>query len=256
MVHGRALWAGAHATAFGALAASVLAVAACGSSSSRSSSDAASAKSLTGAIEQRLDAADLLPPLYRTVHEAMPSTAFKVAGKPGLQYVSDLFVAGTVESVDPGGSFAWPNGPQIVGQPSTAEQLPFNAASAKISDITLLVSVSESVSRSAALRGLKKVKIGIALSSPANLDAARAEYPAGTKIAAILLSNEKTTFTEDASTFGVVGYGQLLGTVDTTGTAKFPAWYHSDQSAEDNPDGISLTELVQPIAVPVNGRTP
>jgi hypothetical protein len=112
------------------------------------------------------------------------------------------------------------------------------------------------VSRSAALRGLKEVKMGIALGSPANLDAARAEYPAGTRIAAILLSNEKTTFSEDTSTFGVVGYGQLLGTVDTTGTAKFPAWYHSDQSAADNPNGISLTELVQPIAIPVNGRTP
>jgi hypothetical protein len=227
----------------------------CASSSSHKSSES-SATTLTSAIEHRLDTADLLPPLYHSLREAMPTTAFKVKGRADLQYASDLFVVGTVESVDEGKSFAWPNGPQIVGQPSTTQQLPYNDPSAQISDIMLRVTVSQSVARSPELTKVKELKIGIALNSPADIQAARAEYPAGTKIAAILLSNEKTTFSEDAATLGVVGYGQLLGTVDALGVAKFPAWYHSDQSAADSPSGISVKDLVQPITAPIDRATP
>ena len=77
----------------------------------------------------------------------MPTTPFRVKGQTGLRYVSDLFVEGTVESVDEGASFAWPDGPQLVGQPSTAKVLPFNGKGAQISDVTLNISVSSSVAR-------------------------------------------------------------------------------------------------------------
>jgi hypothetical protein len=99
-------------------------------------------------IRTQLGLLDALPPLYRSAREAMPTTAFVVKGEAGPQYVSDLSVTGRVVSVDAGSSFSYAGGPQVLGQPSTTEQLPFNAKGADVSDISLAVDVDVDVDRS------------------------------------------------------------------------------------------------------------
>lgn len=203
-------------------------------------------------VEALNQSASFLPPLYRTAREAMPTTSFKVDGKPQSP-VSDLFVVGRVASIDEGRSFSWPNGPQVQGGPATQEEHPFNAPKSQISTISMQVDVERSIAGEPGLPQLKTVRIGLSLPSPVDMNSVRAEFPAGRRIAAILVANAKTPFVEDPNWFGVLGYGEMLGFVDEGGTVTFPAW-SDGRDASGQMATTSLEELVTPVNGPVEIR--
>jgi hypothetical protein len=205
--------------------------------------------SLAERIDQRLEMASLSPPLYKTATEAMPTTSFQLAGQAEPVYASDLFVVGRVVEIVPESSFAWPGGPSIVGEPSNEKKLPFNGSGAEISDIAFSVSVDKAVAREPSLESLTSVKVGLALPSPVNLDEIRKEYPPGTRIAAILVSNDKTTFHEDSNLFGFLGYGAFLGEIDKIDIVHFPAWTEGREVGA--PEGTPLSQLLTPISGPI-----
>ena len=127
---------------------------------------------------------------YSSSLEATPLTTYVIDGEEKPNPVSDLFVVGTVLSVTGGMGYSWPDGPQEAGGEPTEKSHAFNHEDAWISTVHLTVSIESSLYRDATFASLQEVKIGLALSSPVNLDSLRTEL-VGQRIAAPLRTNEK-----------------------------------------------------------------
>ena len=159
---------------------------------------------------------------YTSPLEATPLTTYVIDGEEKPNPVSDLFVVGTVLSVTGGMGYSWPDAPQEVGGEPTEETHAFNHEDAWLSTVHLTVSIESSLYRDATFASLQEVKIGLALSSPVNLDSLRTEL-VGQRIAAPLRTNEKTFFRQEPGVYGVLLSGEMLGFVGDDGMVSFPA---------------------------------
>lgn len=109
------------------------------------------------------------------------------------------------------------------------------------------------------------VRIGLSLLSPVDLEALQRELE-GRRIAAQLITNEKTAFDLEPDSFGVVDYGALLGFIsDDDLLVSFPAFDLGPYLGPDvsNPT-VPLADLLTPpelvslktvdgVMVPVDG---
>lgn len=197
--------------------------------------------------ELRDQPASFAQPLYRSPAEASPITVFVVDGERHGP-VSDVLVAGVVDSVEAGAGYSWPpdEAEPVDGQPSRYETHGFNDPAAWVSTVQLVVQVEESLYLDASFDGLSSVRIGLFLLSPVCLEALRTELE-GRRIAAQLI-NEEPAYDLEPNAFGVVGDGTLLGFVDDeSGIVSFPAF---DLGPWLGPEAFSssvpLAELLQP----------
>lgn len=159
---------------------------------------------------------------YSSPVEATPLTTYVIDGEEKPNPVSDLFVVGEVRSVTGGMGYSWPEGPQEEGGEPTAATHAFNHEDAWISTVHLTVAIESSLYRNAALASLREVKVGLALESPVDLDSLGAEL-VGQRIAAPLLTNDKTFFRLEPGVYGVLLSGGMLGFVGDDGMVSFPA---------------------------------
>ena len=181
---------------------------------------------------------------YSSPVEATPLTTYVIDGDEKPNPVSDLFVVGTVLSVNGGMGYSWPDGPQEAGGEPTEATHAFNHEDAWISTVHLTVSIESSLYRDAAFASLQEVKIGLALSSPVNLDSLRTEL-IGQRIAAPLLTNDKTFFRQEPGVYGVLLSGEMLGFVGDGGMVSFPALtslHHPSSGLHE----YSLADLLNP----------
>ena len=181
---------------------------------------------------------------YSSPVEATPLTTYVIDGEEKPNPVSDLFVVGTVLSVDGGMGYSWPDGPQVAGGEPTEATHGFNHEDAWISTVYVTVSIDSSLYRDAAFASLQEVKIGLALSSPVNLDSLRTEL-VDQKIAAPLLTHDKTFFRQEPGVYGVLLSGEMLGFVGDDGMVSFPALtsLHHPSSGQHQ---YSLVDLLNP----------
>ena len=181
---------------------------------------------------------------YSSPLEATPLTTYVIDGEEKPNPVSDLFVVGTVLNVTGGMGYSWPDGPQEAGGEPTEKSHAFNHEDAWISTVHLTVSIESSLYRDATFASLQEVKIGLALSSPVNLDSLRTEL-VGQRLAAPLRINEKTFFRQEPGVYGVLLSGEMLGFVGDDGMVFFPALtslHHPNSGLHQ----YSLADLLNP----------
>ena len=181
---------------------------------------------------------------YSSPLEATPLTTYVIDGVEKPNPVSDLFVVGTVLSVTGGMGYSWPDGPQEAGGEPTEATHEFNHEDAWLSTVHLTVSIESSLYRDATFASLQEVKIGLALSSPVNLDSLRTEL-VGQRLAAPLRTNEKTLFRREPGVYGVLLSGEMLGFVGDDGMVSFPALtrlHHPSSGLHQH----SLADLLNP----------
>lgn len=181
---------------------------------------------------------------YSSPVEATPLTTYVIDGDEKPNPVSNLFVVGTVLSVNGGMGYSWPGGPQEAGGEPTEATHAFDHEDAWISTVHLTVSIESSLYRDAAFASLQEVKIGLALSSPVNLDSLRTEL-VGQRIAAPLLTNDKTFFRQEPGVYGVLLSGEMLGFVGDDGMVSFPALTSLSHPSSGLHE-YSLAELLNP----------
>lgn len=214
-----------------------LALTSCGGDSTRKAND----RPLADQVLELRSTGDFAQVPYRSAVEATPTSTITIDGvvQPPP---SDLLVAGRVTAVEPGRSFSWPAGPQIVGRPSTRVEHKFNDPDAWISTVIVEVAIDKSSFVDDRYAGLKVVRFGLSLHSPVDVDAIRSELLAYDRVVALLVANEFTPFDQDKDLFGVLGYGEFLGFVDKVGNVVFKA---SDLATETNgiPQAVTVDEL-------------
>ena len=183
-------------------------------------------------------------PIYESPVETTPLTRYVVDGIEQTVGVSDLFVIGTVERVAAGYGYSWPDGPQIVGGPTTEVVLPFNHPDAHISTVHLHATVDTSLYRDEAYANQERGVIGLALLSPVDVDSLNSEIT-GKRIAAPLLDNHKTFFRKEPGVYGVLLSGELLGFVSDDGLVEFPA-LHSLPRPQNGSRPITVEDILNP----------
>ncbi|MEO6713365.1 MAG: hypothetical protein ABIM89_08045 [Mycobacteriales bacterium] len=193
-------------------------------------------------------------PWYRTAREAMPTTVFRVNGVMDNRYVSDLFVVARVTSVEGGRSYSWPNGPDVAGAPSGKKVHAFNASDADVSTVYITATVERSVARASDLPAGTSVRLGITMLGKADLKSFQADVP-GTRIAALLVANERSAYPEDPDVFGILENGDLLGRIDDQDVVTFPAWERGPRDGAGALVGVPLTELLSPVT-PIAVKSP
>lgn len=187
-----------------------------------------------------------MPVPFGTAREAMPTATHDLPGARNVR-VSDAFVVGTVLSVDEGRSYAWPNGPDVVGQPSGKLVLPFNAPEAMVSTVYVSIDVERSVGADGAPVLPEKVRIAFTILGKADLRPFRDELP-GTRVAAILESSKRSPlYEEDPDVYAILENGQFLGVIDVNNIVSFPAWESGDREPDGSARRTPLAELTKPI---------
>lgn len=183
---------------------------------------------------------------YSSPVEATPLTTYVIDGVEKPNPVSDLFVVGAVQSVAGGMGYSWADGPQEEGGEPTEATHAFNHEHAWISTVHLTVAIESSLYRDATFASLREVTVGLALASPVNVDSLEAEL-VGQRIAAPLLTNDKTFFRLEPGVYGVLMSGEMLGIVGDDGMVSFPALtsLHHPSSGRHQ---YSLEDLLNPPA--------
>lgn len=199
--------------------------------------------SLEDRLESMFGAVSLSPPLYQSVVEAGPLTQFR-DGALRVEANADAIVVGNVTTVQPGRSFSWPDGPQVVGGPDTQVEHRFNADDAMLSTVHVTVEVTDGVTATGETLAGTTITFGLSLPSPVAVDGLEKELQGFGDVAVLLINNPRSFFTYDPSVYGVLQYGAFLAPV-VNDTVTFPLSGLENESAR-------VADLLQnPVVVPL-----
>ena len=150
--------------------------------------------------------------LYKTLREAMPDVQYLLDGKD--LRASELFVNGTVVTVEPGRSFRW----EFSGDVESRVAVDNDDPTRQVTTYHLTVSIEGVVSGPNVERPGKELTVGLAVNG--FLSAKSVEALLGSRVAMILVHS--TVFDYDPTLWAILQDGELLGLVAANGTVSFP----------------------------------
>lgn len=190
-------------------------------------------------LRQRAARADRIGGTYRSIAEAMPNVRYLVDGRREVR-IADLYVVGTVADVEAGKAFRY----QPVGGEDESTAVSYNSKEAQVGTIHLVVDVQRSITDGKTPEPSGQVRIGLALDSPIDVEAARREFE-GYGTLAFLLYRPSPVLDYGPDLWAVLEDGSFFAVVEESGTVEFLALDPVAAPALA-PRGLTVSDLEQP----------
>jgi hypothetical protein len=163
-------------------------------------------------LRQRNDIATRSAPLYQSVREALPDQSYLLDGRDVR--ASEVFVAGTVVSVEAARSFLW----ELEDDVETRVEVKNDDPRRQVTTYHMLVSVEKSVV--APLVDPPKGEVVVGIATSAGSSSIKVDSLVGQRVAVVLAHS--AVFDYDPQVFSILQDGGLLGLVSDTGEISFP----------------------------------
>ena len=171
--------------------------------------------------------------LYRTVREAMPDIEYDLDGRD--LRASELFVAGTIASVEAARSFRW----EFLDDVEQRIEVGNDDPSRQVTTYHFVVAVDGFTAAPTVEAPTKQIVVGLAVSSGRGTPTAEVESLVGLRVALVLIHS--SVFDYDPGVWGVLQDGEFLGVVSPEGRITYPALMPDDPLLSDS--ALTVTKL-------------
>lgn len=148
------------------------------------------------------------PSVYIDPTDAMPTVEYFGKGIEAFT-VSDLYIRGSVVSVEPGIGMSW----TIGGNGEVIRQLEFGSPDAQVNTVHLVIAPTKVVGPNGSSEGGGDLTVGVALSGAVNLAAIRSELVSENEFAMILVDSNPV-FSYSPGLKSILDDGNYIGRVE------------------------------------------